>query len=139
MGEMILLSIVSRKRYRTLMRFPVLRAVTPAMCLAVAGLLESCGGLAGSVKPPALPDFVLSESPTTVTIQAGGTGSQVSVSVQPVNAFSSTVPVSSSGLPVGVTATPASFNVAVGSSQSVTLAASSSAAATTATVTLTGK
>jgi len=122
-----------------MMRFSVIRALTAAMCIAVAGLLESCGGISGSVMSSGSPDFVLSESPASVMIQAGGTGSQVSVSVQPVNAFSSTVQVSINGLPTGVTATPASFNVAVGSSQSVTLAASSSATATTATVTLTGK
>lgn len=111
--------------------------MTAAAYMALVGLLESCGGMSGSVASLS-PDFILSESPTTVTIQAGAPGSQVSVAVQPVNAFSSTVAVSIDGLPAGVTATPASFNVVVGSSQSLTLAAASSVAATTATVTFTG-
>lgn len=115
----------------------ILSAMTAAAYMALVGLLESCGGMSGSVASLS-PDFILSESPTTVTIQAGAPGSQVSVAVQPVNAFSSTVAVSIDGLPAGVTATPASFNVVVGSSQSVTLAAASSVAATTATVTFTG-
>lgn len=115
----------------------ILSAMTAAAYMALVGLLESCGGMSGSVASLS-PDFILSESPTTVTIQAGAPGSQVSVAVQPVNAFSSTVAVSIDGLPAGVTATPASFNVVVGSSQSLTLAAASSVAATTATVTFTG-
>jgi hypothetical protein len=116
------------------MRFSGLRLMFVTSSMAMAALLESCGGTYHT--DPA--DFSLAATPAALTIQAGGTGSPVSVSVQPVGSFSGAVAVSISGLPAGVTATPASVNVATGGSQNVTLAASSSAAATTATVTFTG-
>ena len=121
------------------MRARGLRLVFVTWCIATSSLLESCGGITRAA-PAAMdpPDFFLAATPAALTIQAGGNGSQVSVSVQPMNSFNGTVAVSISGLPAGVTASPASLNVASGSSQNVMLAASSSAAATTATVTFTG-
>jgi hypothetical protein len=119
------------------MRYRVLRTIGAVACMTAAGLLDSCGGSgSGTSTPP--PDFVLSASPTTLTIEAGGTGSAVSVSAKPQNAFSGTVTVAITGLPMGVTAAPTSLSLAAGGSQSVTLTASSSASPTSATVTFTG-
>lgn len=120
------------------MRCRVLRLITAALCIASGGLLDSCGGSSGTTTTSSPPDFVLSESPATLTIQVGGSGSQVSVAAKAVNGFSGTVAVAITGLPAGVTATPTSLSVTAGGSQSVTLAASPGAAATSGTVTFTG-
>ena len=117
-------------------RFPQARLVIPAFCLAVVAMLSSCGSSRTSAMKT--PDFSLTASPTALTIQAGGTGSQVTVSAIAVNSFSGTVAVSIAGLPAGVTASPASLNVASGSSQTVKLTASSATALSTATITFTG-
>jgi hypothetical protein len=55
-----------------------------------------------------------------------------------VNGFSGTVSVAISGLPSGVTSTPATLQLVPGTAQNVTLTAGSTAAAGSATVTLTG-
>ncbi len=118
------------------MRFFLMRSLGFAACVAAATLLQSCGS--SSSKAASTSDFSLSLTPATVTIQAGGTGSQVSVSAAAVNSFSGTVAVSLGGLPAGVTGTPSSFSLATGSSQNVKLTASSAAAASSATITFTG-
>jgi hypothetical protein len=123
------------------MSFPLVRTMSMAGCVAAAVLLQSCGSsksTSTSTPPAATPDFSLSASPATVTIQVGGSGSQVTVSAAAVNSFSGTVTVAAGGVPAGVTATPASFSLAAGGSQSVKVSAASGAAATTATLTFTG-
>jgi hypothetical protein len=76
--------------------------------------------------------------PTSVTVQAGGVGSAVSVTVTAVNSFDSTVTVAVTGLPSGVTANPATLSMIPGVTQSTTLTAAASAAAATPTITFTG-
>ena len=122
------------------MSFPLVRTVSVVGCLAAAVGLQSCGSSKSSSTPPpaATPDFSLSASPATVTIQVGGSGAQVSVSAAAVNSFSGTVTVAVGGVPAGVTATPASFSLAAGASQSVKLSAASGTAATSATLKFTG-
>jgi len=84
------------------------------------------------------PDFSLSVLPTSLTITAGVTGAQVSVLATAINSFSGTVAVAITGLPTGVTASPATLTLTPGVAQSTTLTAGSSAAASTSTVTFTG-
>jgi PQQ enzyme repeat len=112
------------------------RLLISATCLGVATLLVSCASYTSRATDS--PDFSLSTSPGSAAIQAGGASVQVSVMAVAVNSFSGTVAVAVSGLPAGVTATPASLHLSAGQPQSVTLAASSSAAAASATITFTG-
>ncbi len=81
------------------------------------------------------PDFSLSASPGSLTILQGANGTST-ITVTPVNGFNSSVSLSASGLPSGVTA---SFNPASTTTTStLTLTASSTATTGTATVTVTG-
>jgi len=77
----------------------------------------------------ATPDFILTASPTSVSIAQGASGTST-MTATPKNGFTGTVSYAATGLPSGVTA---SFAGSV-----MTLAASSSAAAGTSTVTITG-
>ena len=53
------------------------------------------------------PDFTLAVLPTSLTVVTGAAGSPVSVAATAVNRFRGTVAVATTGLPVGVTAQPA--------------------------------
>jgi kumamolisin len=87
--------------------------------------------LAGS----STPSFTLSDSPSSLTITQGGSGTST-ITVHDVNGFSGSVNLAASGLPSGVTATFGT-NPTTGTSL-MTLTASSTATTGTATVTITG-
>jgi subtilase family serine protease len=87
--------------------------------------------LAGS----ATPSFTLSDSPSSLTITQGGSGTST-ITVNDVNGFSGSVTLAASGLPSGVTATFGT-NPTTGTSV-LTLTASSTATTGSATVTITG-
>ena len=99
--------------------------------------LVACGG-SHSAPPPPPPDYTLTVSPTSLTIAAGAAGSRVSVLATAVNSFSGSVAVSITGLPTGVTASPATLNLTSGTAQSTTLTAALTAPAATPSVTFTG-
>jgi hypothetical protein len=88
-----------------------------------------------SLTVTAAPNYVLSASPSSVSIVQGRSGTNT-VTVTPQNGFSGGVTLSASGLPSGVTAS-FSPNPATTTS-TMTLAASNSAATGTVTVTITG-
>jgi hypothetical protein len=85
--------------------------------------------------PPPQPGFTLSASPSSLTITQGSNGNST-IAITPAGGFNSSVALSSSGLPSGVTAS-FSPNPATGSS-TLTLAASSSATLGTSNITITG-
>jgi subtilase family serine protease len=87
--------------------------------------------LAGS----ATPSFTLSDSPSSLTITQGGSGSST-ITVNDLNGFTGSVTLAASGLPSGVTAAFGT-NPTTGTSV-LTLTASATAATGTATVTITG-
>ncbi len=87
---------------------------------------------------PANPDFSLSVNVTSLSVTAGGSAQPVSVSATALNGFTGTINVALSGLPAGVTASPASFTLTPGTPQQVEFTASSSAAAGSSTVQFTG-
>lgn len=95
----------------------------------------SCGGAS---KPALVGDFSLDTTPTTVLLNPGASGQQISINAAPVNGFSSTVTVSIAGLPAGVTAQPAALTLTPGTSQTVTITASATAAPGNVTLTFTG-
>jgi hypothetical protein len=68
----------------------------------------------------------------------GGAGQQISVNAVPVNGFTGMVSVAIAGLPIGVTAQPATLSLTLGTAQTVMVTAAVSAAAGSAMVTFTG-
>jgi Pro-kumamolisin, activation domain len=85
---------------------------------------------------PLVKSFTLSAAPAAVTIANGGAAGTSTVTINPVNGFSSDVTLSASGLPTGVTA---SFGTNPATTTSVlSLSASKTATTGTVTVTITG-
>ena len=98
-------------------------------------LLSACGG--GTTLAPA-PDFSLAATPATVAVTAGGSGQAVVLIAAAINGFTGNVTVAISGLPSGVTASPASVTLTPGVAATVTLTAGATAAAGSPTITFTG-
>jgi len=94
------------------------------------------GIIMGTGTPTSTPSFTLSASPSSLAITQGGNGTS-SVTVTPTGGFSSSVALTASPLPSGVTA---NFNPAslTSGSSTLTLTASSTAATGTTTVVVTG-
>src|SRR5579859_3507959 len=115
-------------------------AVAGSYTLTITG---SSGSLTHSINVPLQvnpvqpPDFTVSASPTSLTVNAGSSGTST-VSVGVVNGFSGAVALSVSGAPSGVTATLSSSSVNAPGSATLTVSAPSSAAASTSTLTITG-
>jgi hypothetical protein len=89
-----------------------------------SGVLTHNAALALTISAPA-PDFNLQVNPATLSLNPGGSGQTVSVNATALNGFSGQVNVALSGLPTGITASPASFSLTPGTAQSVSLQASS--------------
>lgn len=89
--------------------------------------------------PTSTPDFSLSDSPASLSVTQGSSGSST-VSSAIVNGFNSSVALSASGLPAGVTASfsPSSIAAPGSGNSTLTLTASSTATTGTSTVTITG-
>jgi hypothetical protein len=88
--------------------------------------------------PPAQADFSLAVTPQSLSLTVGAAGQPVQLSATALDGLSGTVSVAVSGLPAGVTASPASLTLTPGTPQSVTLAAGNSAQPGSANVVFTG-
>jgi len=124
----------------TLPLFARLPRLALLLVLLFFALATGCGGGGGSQQappPPPSPDFTLSVSPTSVSMSAGGS-TPASISVTASNGFSSQVTVQVTGLPAGVSVSPANIGVTPGTPQQVTFFASAGATTGTVTATLTG-
>src|SRR5579859_6208957 len=102
-----------------------------------SGSLTHTINIALQVNPVRPPDFTVSASPASLTVNAGSSGSST-VSVGVVNGFSGAVALSVSGAPAGMTATLSPSSVNAPGSATLTVSAPSSAAASTSTLTITG-
>src|SRR5713226_9786689 len=99
----------------------------------VSGSLSSTTNITLTVNP--VGDYSLSASPSTLNVVQGASGTST-ITITPLNGFNSSVSLSASGLPSGVTA---SFNPSsTASSSTLTLTASSTATTGTVTLTVTG-
>ena len=105
----------------------MLRITKLACTLSALAVLASCGG-GSSTPPPPRPDFSVSASPVSASAVLGNVTSAVTISVAPERGFKNPVDVSLQGLTQGVDATPSSFSLNPGASQSVTFSVSASAA-----------
>lgn len=103
--------------------------------VVVGGALMGVVGCSGGTA--VVRDFSLTAGPA-VALTAGEPGQTVTVTATAVNGFSGTVAIALSGLPAGVTATPATLSVVPGTPLVITLAAGASAATSSGTVTVTG-
>ena len=108
---------------------------------AVVGAIVGCGG-GGSIGgggggQQSSPDFTLSLSSNNLAITGGGTA-LFTASVTGSNGFDSAVTLQISGLPAGVTYSPASLQVYPGTPLQITFTAVSSIAASTDNLTVTG-
>jgi xyloglucan-specific exo-beta-1,4-glucanase len=103
-----------------------------------SGTLTHSATITLTVAATPTPDFSLSASPTSLTVNRGASGTST-ITITRLNSFAGAVAFTASGLPTGVTA---SFNPATttttGTSSVLTLTASSTATLGTATVTVTG-
>jgi uncharacterized membrane protein len=114
-------------------------AATGAVNVTING---SGGGLSRSatlsltVNAPPPPDFTISASPSNLTVNRGASGAST-ITITRTGGFTSSVALSASGLPSGVTAT---FNPTstTGGSSALTLAASSTAATGMTSITING-
>ncbi|MCU1353416.1 MAG: neutral zinc metalloprotease [Acidimicrobiales bacterium] len=98
-------------------------------------------GPAGGPPPPPPPpgsDFSLAVSPASASVTQGSSTS-ATVSTATVSGAPSTIALSTSGLPAGVTASLAPTSVTSGGSSTLTLAASASATPGTSSVTINGR
>jgi hypothetical protein len=106
------------------------------LLLPILGILvDGCGS---NSRVLAQPDFVLNASATSVTLTPGGSAVPVTLTATAENGFSGTIQVAVSGLPTGVTATPATVSLTVGSPQQMSFAASATAATSTVTAQFVG-
>ncbi|HTV16991.1 MAG TPA: hypothetical protein VME68_19880 [Acidobacteriaceae bacterium] len=99
------------------------------LVLAFASLLAGCGS---SLAPVSKPSFTISASVSAVALTAGGNTQMVMLTATAVNGFSGVIQVTATGLPTGVTASPATLKLVPGTPQQVTFAAAGTAAAATA-------
>ena len=109
-----------------------------AAAFSVALLLAGCASSNSKPANSLSPDFSLVVTPSTISIQAGGPTEQISVTASSLNGFTAPVIFGVSGLPAGVTASPAAVSVQSGISQTITIAASRSVIPGPATVSVTG-
>lgn len=93
------------------------------LSLLLLPLLTGCGASTA-------PDFTLSAAPSSVTLVDGGASHALVVTVGSVGSFSKAVNVSLSGLPSGVTASPATLTISPGALAQFNLSASGAASNT---------
>jgi endoglucanase len=108
----------------------------PITVTATGGNGSASGVLSVTITQPQTPNFTLSASPASLTINRGASGTST-ITITRSGGFTGAVTLGASGLPSGVTA---SFNPAsaTGTSAVLTLTASSAATLGAATVTVTG-
>jgi len=105
---------------------PARAAYGSVLCLAVWG----CGSTP--------PNFTIAVTPTTLEITPGASQS-VDVNITPIGGFHEIIAVTVTGLPAGLTLSPASLSLTEDSSQPFMLTAAGTAPAGNATITVTGK
>jgi len=107
----------------------MLRTTKLACTLLSLAVLACCGGSPVTPPPPPPgPDFSVSASPVSASAVLGNSTSPVTLSVVPQHGFNNSVDFILQGLPQGVDATPPSFSLSPGTSQSLTFSVSPSAA-----------
>jgi len=102
-----------------------------------SGSLSHTANAALQIQAAFTPDFALGLNPNVVALKAG-TSQAVNLSVAALNQFGDSVAVAVTGLPKGVTVSPASFSVPANGSKSVIISAAVGAPVGTSVVTFSG-
>jgi hypothetical protein len=128
-------SFIYRSRVTGRCAFLLLPALTALLGAVLCMELAGCGGggSTGSGNPPPA-NFNLSLSASTLTLTTSG--QNLTVTLNPLNGFSSTATCGLSGIPSGVNVSPASFSVSSGNPQQLQLSENNVASAGTSTVTV---
>jgi hypothetical protein len=92
--------------------------------LAIGAFSFGCGGSSPAKSPP---DFLFTLNAASLALAAGANAQPVTLSATALNGFSGIIQVTVSGLPAGVSASPATLSLSLGSQQQVNLAAAASA------------
>ncbi len=125
---------------RTVLERASVRAAVTCICvLGACCVLSACGGSSGSTRTGPTgpqPDFSLSTQPATVVIAPGGTQSAI-ISINGENGFSGSAQITTTP-PSGVSVSPPSFSLSVGTPQQLTISASSSVSPGTLSASFTG-
>jgi len=116
------------------LRIHVLLVSAVALLLGTAG----CGSNAVNLPIQVDTDFSMSVTPAAATLASGGAGQALVIKATADGTFNQSISLVVTGLPSGVTATPAALTLTPGVAQNVILTAASNASATTSTVTITG-
>lgn len=107
------------------------------MVSATAGTLSASGQV--SISVDTTPDFGLTTGGNPTVVISQNASQSLTISATPYNGFSQPISVSFSGVPTGVSISPASFALEPGTTQAVTISTSFSAAVTTgASIVVTG-
>jgi hypothetical protein len=121
------------------------RLATPArafvtVCIwAWMGSFIGCGSGSTPTLPPPDKGFSITVAPAAITADAGESNSTFSVSIAGQNGFADPVAITLSGLPAGVTTSPASpFSIPAGGSQKLLLSIPATISAGSFTVTASG-
>jgi hypothetical protein len=122
---------------RPLLTFAVLFRAVITVLTSVA--VWGCGGGGAGSQPstPPSPDFSLSISSTTLNVTAGASAT-TSVMVTATNGFTSSVEIGLTGIPSGVTVSPASPQLTPGQSVQLTITAATYLSPSTSSITVTG-
>jgi hypothetical protein len=113
-------------------------AMATATLTATSGTLTHTASLPITVVVGTTPDFSIAATPASLSLTPGGTGQPVQLAATALNGFTGSINIAISGLPAGVTATPASLSLTAGTPQSVTLTAANSTQLGSASVVFTG-
>jgi hypothetical protein len=105
--------------------------------ICLIALLTGCGSGGGGGTGGSATDFSLSITPSQVAITGGG-GASVSLQVNPIGGFTSSVTVQVTGLPAGLTVSPTSITLQPNVPQKVQISAAASVVAGNLTVSFTG-
>jgi hypothetical protein len=126
---------ISANRFRSSQLLRHLRLLASLLILGLAACGVACGGSGGGVSqpPPPQPDFSLAFSPTSQSLNGGGSTS-ISLSATAIDGFSSQISVQVGGLPSGVSFSPTSITLMPGTPQQVMLTAAADAASSSATL-----
>jgi hypothetical protein len=103
----------------------------------ITGVTGCGGGGNGGPGGPSPAGYILTVTPTTISIYPGGSAT-ITVTGQTLNGFSGTISVSFSVLPAGVTASPSSFSFTGSGTQQVQFSAATTAGAGNSTITVSG-
>ncbi len=119
-------------------QFVVIRRLLLSLLGALIIGSAGCGGGSGTPSQP-LPDFSLSPSASSLSLQQLGQGVPFSVTITAMNGFSGSVSISFVNLPTGVTTVPAGpYTASPEQPLNVSFAASQSAAVGNSTITVQG-